>query len=449
MYILKILIFLQLLLLIISDQNVNPSPRTGPQDLLVTHYDCEENEQKTLHKYAINQVSQCETEPQTIETTNVIATLYSKARATTVIGYKFTATFSEKKVHCSQVSNGNKNRLDHESFYQSNIERLLHLNPDDCENEVLRLNITRNKNTDRKLVYFQVFADSVHQAELERYQGHIKLDEKYPYNGAHGRLTYDIHDKHWIPHIVINNPSNCKADTKNRGYQEIMFFDWKIQLEKIQLTRDLSDNTMIYQGIRLPCKNDQGYCDPTTRTQATIVWFPEDTCTTFQVAKIHARMIKLHEKYFIQSIPYEQVNPSRKQSTDFRNIHNIENKLTRCKIYQETELACKYRNPLHKTQYSEILVEYEKGFDMTTGKIKIDPYATGHPLNEGTSYIPVNFQKNNGQPGGHLKPHDTRSTRLQELSLMNNSYFGNIHYDIHLDMKLDYTISHFSGNVTL
>ena len=86
-------------------------------------------------------------------------------------------------------------------FYQSNIERLLHLNPDDCKNELLRLNITRNKNTDRKIVNFLVFADSVHQAELERYQGHIKLDEKYPYKGAHGRLTYDIHDKHWIPHI--------------------------------------------------------------------------------------------------------------------------------------------------------------------------------------------------------------------------------------------------------
>ena len=214
MYILKLLIFLQLLFLVISNQNINPSPRTGPQGLLVTHYDCEENEQKTLHKYAINQVSQCETEPQAIETTNVIATLYSKARATTVIGYKFTATFSEKKVHCSQVSNGNKNRLDHESFYQSNIERLLHLNPEDCKNELLRLNITKNKNTDRNLVYFQVFSDSVHQAELERYQGHIKLDEKYPYNGAHGRLTYDMHDKHWIPHIGINDPSNCKADTK-------------------------------------------------------------------------------------------------------------------------------------------------------------------------------------------------------------------------------------------
>ena len=201
MYILKILTFQHIFFPIFSDQNTNSSPRTGPQDLLLIHYDCEENEQKTLHKYAINQVTQCETEPQAIETTNVIATLYSKARATTLTGYKFTATFSEKKVHCSQVSNGNKNRLDHESFYQSNIERLLHLNPDDCKTELHRLNLTKNKPSDGKTVNFHVFTDSVHQAELERYQGHIKLDEKYPYNGAHRLVNYDINGKHWIPHI--------------------------------------------------------------------------------------------------------------------------------------------------------------------------------------------------------------------------------------------------------
>ena len=155
MYVLKILTFQHILFLIFSDQNTNPSPRTGPQDLLVTHYDCEENEQKSLHKYGINQVSQCETEPQAIETTNVIATLHSEARAATVTGYKFTATISEKNLHYSQVSNGNKNRLDHKSFYQSNIERLLHLDLDDCKNELLRLNLTRNKNTDRKIETFK------------------------------------------------------------------------------------------------------------------------------------------------------------------------------------------------------------------------------------------------------------------------------------------------------
>ena len=51
------------------------------------------------------------------------------------------------------------------------------------------------------------------------------------------------------------------------------------------------------------------------------------------------------------------------------------------------------------------------------------------------------FQKNTGRIGGKLKPQDTESTRLQELSLMNSTYFGAIHYDIHLNMKLDYTIS--------
>ena len=117
MYLIKILTFQHMFFLIFSEQNTNPCPRTGPQDLLVTHYDCEENEQKTVQKYVRNQVTPSETEPQTIETTNVIATLYSKARATKVIGYKFTAIFSKKKVHCSQVSNGNKNRHDRESIY--------------------------------------------------------------------------------------------------------------------------------------------------------------------------------------------------------------------------------------------------------------------------------------------------------------------------------------------
>ena len=154
-----------------------------------------------------------------------MATLYSKARATTLTGYKCTAIFSQKKVHCSQVSYGNKNRLDHEFFCQSNIERLLHLTPDDCKNDFGRLKIASNKGTTRKLVNFQVFSDSAHQAELEKYEGHIKLDDKFPFHGAHGRLTYDFHDKNWIPHIEINNSSKCKADTKKKGYQKISFFD--------------------------------------------------------------------------------------------------------------------------------------------------------------------------------------------------------------------------------
>ena len=80
MYFLIILLLQTLLPFTFSEplNHKNPFPRTGPQDLLVTHCDSEENEQKTKHKYAINQVTQCETEPQEKETTNKIATLIQK-----------------------------------------------------------------------------------------------------------------------------------------------------------------------------------------------------------------------------------------------------------------------------------------------------------------------------------------------------------------------------------
>ena len=78
----------------------------------------------------------------------------------------------------------------------------------------------------------------------------------------------------------------------------------------------------------------------------------------------------ISSKNFNESIPFEEVNPDHFRHSNFRfiNIHTIENKLTRFQIYPETELACNYTKPLYKTQNSEILVEYEDGFDMNTGK---------------------------------------------------------------------------------
>ena len=73
-----------------------------------------------------------------------------------------------------------------------------------------------------------------------------------------------------------------------------MFFDWEIQLQQIQPTGDLEDDIVIYQGNRLPCYNDQRFCEPTIRTQATVIWLPEDTCTTFRYSKIQARMVEFY-----------------------------------------------------------------------------------------------------------------------------------------------------------
>ena len=78
MYFLNVLFFETHFPVIFSESQTQntPSPRKRPQDLLVRHYDCEENEQKKLNKDAINQVTQCQSEPLALETTNIIATFY-------------------------------------------------------------------------------------------------------------------------------------------------------------------------------------------------------------------------------------------------------------------------------------------------------------------------------------------------------------------------------------
>ena len=116
-------------------------------------------------------------------------------------------------------------------------------------------------------------------------------------------------------------------------------------------------------------------------------------------------MIKFHQKYFIESILYEDVNPGWIRNTNykFRNIPNKENKLTRFQIYPETEIACKYNKPIYKIQYSEILVEHENGFDMNTGNLIVHPVATSRSFTDENSYVSVNFQKNAGRVGGKLK----------------------------------------------
>ena len=102
-------------------------------------------------------------------------------------------------------------------------------------------------------------------------------------------------------------------------------------------------------------------------------------------------MIKFHQKYFIESILIEEVNSEqiRSNNAKFRNIRNTENKLTRFQLYPETELACKYKTSIYKTQYSEILVEYEDGFDMNTGHLIVSPMATSQPPTDGNPFSKI------------------------------------------------------------
>ena len=81
-----------------------PFYRKELQYLFVPPYDC--GIKKTLHKYAIIQVTQGECETEDIESTKKVAKVYSKVRAITLTEYKFTAKFSEKSFKQQQNQTG-------------------------------------------------------------------------------------------------------------------------------------------------------------------------------------------------------------------------------------------------------------------------------------------------------------------------------------------------------
>ena len=78
---------------------------------------------------------------------------------------------------------------------------------------------------------------------------------------------------------------------------------------------------------------------------------------------------------------------------------------------------------------------------METGKLINSPHPTYRKKKRQKFIHPSKFSEKLRKTGGKLCPQDKGSTRLQELSLINNTYFGAIPYDILLDMKLNYTIS--------
>ena len=86
---------------------------------------------------------------------------------------------------------------------------------------------------------------------------------------------------------------------------------------------------------------------------------------------------------------------------------------------------------------------------MKTGKLIIDPAHPYQKRADKKSSIPVTFYKNTGNNGEKFHPENKDNTRLQEISLMNRTYFGAIFYDIHLEIKSDYTVSRIFQEMSL
>ena len=115
----------------------------------------------------------------------------------------------------------------------------------------------------------------------------------------------------------------------------------------------------------------------------------------------------------------------KKSLEQINTFSNLPRNRSRLQIYNTTLQNIIYRNSCR----------LQKSFDMETRKLKIN---STQSYSDQNSYLPETFFK---ITGGKLRPKDRGSTGLQEQSFMNNTYIRAIQYGIHLDMKLDFTLS--------
>ena len=58
---------------------------------------------------------------------------------------------------------------------------------------------------------------------------------------------------------------------------------------------------MIHDGYMLPCYHSDGFCEPTTRTPYTLIWFDEKFCLIFRLQEFIGRMTRIKDRYWIES----------------------------------------------------------------------------------------------------------------------------------------------------
>ena len=123
------------------------------------------------------------------------------------------------------------------------------------------------------------------------------------------------------------------------------------------------------------------------------------------------------------------------RGTSFPYIHaphtqNPQNpSLSRFELFPHTQTFCGKPEPLYTTQYSDLFVAYQEGFNMHTGQ--------PNPQSIINEYISVKI----------LLDSTTKHYVIPALNVSNN--FATIDYGAHIITKIDYTINHVFRSMTV
>ena len=413
----------------LTGQNINGSA-TGPQDIFIEHYDCDAEEITNVKYYELNKISTCKFKPLDLDMTKTEVQLLSKAQAVEIKAYAVAGTIKERVEWCSQHTN--YIRANRPSYYVSDAQRTKILDADEVRNELARINLLKNTQykPTRYNISFNFIANPPLQKKIEDLQGRIQFDMNIPLVPPYGRIVYDYTNPLWIPSAIKNAQSNCMKGPRKQNRIDIL--DWTLEIREVSLILNLDTEEISYMGTKLQCDLRKGECLPTPLTKATIVWEPQTHCQLFELIRFDAYMVKYQDRYWIETNA-EWTTVQQPDTTKKIKLNQTDTIATRFEVYPLVERECGSPQPLHKTEYDDIYIIYEYGFDMHTGQ-----------------KVTKKKDKFDDEKFIKIKPEQIISERTRYEDKENQQYYyGFVNEETHLNMKVDLYMSNIYSRISL
>ena len=261
-------------------------------------------------------------------------------------------------------------------------------------------------------------------------QGRTQFDLHTPMVPPYARIVYDYTNPMRIPNAIKNAQSNCMKGPRKKNRIDIL--DWTLEIREVSLLLNLDTEEISYRGTKLPCDLQKGECLPTPFTKATIVWEPQTHCQLFEIIRFDAFMVKYQDRHWIETnAEWTTVHqPDIRQKAKFNKTDNI------ATIFEVNPLVEREYGSLqliHKTEYYDIYIIYEYGFDMHTGQ-----------------KVTKKKDKFDDEKFIKIKPEQIISEQTRYEDEDNKEYYyGFVNEKTHLNMKMNLKMSNIYSRISL
>ena len=177
-------------------------------------------------------------------------------------------------------------------------------------------------------------------------------------------LQKKIEDMQGRIQVELDTP-NCMKGSRKQNRIDIL--DWTLEIKEVSLILNVDTEEISYMGTKLPCDLRKGECLPTLFTKATIVWQPQTHCQLFKLIRFDAFLVKYQDRYWIETNA-EWTTVQQHDITQKIKMNKTDTIATRFEVYPLVERECGSLQPIHKTEYDDIYIIHEYGFNMHTGQ---------------------------------------------------------------------------------